>query len=121
MKVRGIRGATTVSEDKPELIIEATKELLSKMEKDNSLDIREIAAVTFVVTPDLKSAYPALAARELGWTSVPLLCYADLAVVGSLPRCIRVLILYNTHLDQDEIVHVYLRGAKVLRPDLVGG
>ncbi len=120
-KVRGIRGATTVEADVPALIIEATKELLQTMEKKNQIVVDDIAAAIFTTTPDLRSVYPAVAAREMGWTGVPLSCFAELEVSGSLPKCIRVLLLVNTELDQAQMQHVYLRGARVLRPDLVGG
>ncbi len=120
-KVRGIRGATTVEADSPALIIEATKELLQAMENKNQLVLEDIAAAIFTTTPDLRSVYPAVAAREMGWTSVPLSCFAELEVSGSLPKCIRVLLLVNTEHNQAQMQHVYLRGARVLRPDLLGG
>lgn len=119
--VRGIRGAITVEDDTPELITQATKDLLSQMEKDNELEVAQICAVFFSATSDLHSAYPAVAARELGWVQVPLFCLSEMEVTSSLIKCIRVLILFNTHLSQDQIKHVYLRGAMALRPDLVGG
>ncbi len=120
-KIRGIRGAITVKADNPDLIKAATKELLLEIEKRNQLVVTDIAAVVFSATPDLQSAYPAVAARELGWTTVPLFCLTEMAVSGALDKCIRVLILYNTDLDQEEVNHIYLRGAQILRPDLVGG
>ena len=121
VKIRGIRGAITVNADNPELIKAAIKELLLEIEKRNQLVITDLAAIVFSATPDLQSAYPAVAARELGWTTVPLFCLAEMLVSGSLGKCIRVLLLYNTDLEQDQVNHVYLRGAQALRPDLIGG
>lgn len=118
MHVRGIRGATTAEANTAEAILEATREVLVHMARANDVETDELAAVFFTVTPDLDAAYPAEAARHLGWTSVPLLSFADLQVPGALPRCIRVLMLWNTPRSQDEIVHVYLRDAAALRPDL---
>jgi monofunctional chorismate mutase len=118
MYVRGIRGATTADANTREAIFAATKELLHEIVRTNGVDSREIAAVFFAATPDLNAAYPAEAARQLGWNAVPLLSFADLDVPGSVAQCLRVLLLWNTLRQQDEIVHVYLRGAVGLRPDL---
>ncbi len=118
MKVcRGVRGATTVEEDTPEAILKATRELLALMIHLNQIDPRDVASVLFTTTPDLVSQYPALAARQLGWLDVPLLCGHEMAVPDGLPRCIRVLIHWNTETPQQAIQHVYLREATVLRPD----
>ncbi|MDR7420737.1 MAG: chorismate mutase [Armatimonadota bacterium] len=118
MYIRGIRGATTAEGNTREAIFSATKELLHEIVHANGVDSREIAAVFFAATPDLNAAYPAEAARQLGWNAVPLLSFADLDVPGSVSRCLRVLVLWNTMRQQDEITHVYLRGAVGLRPDL---
>jgi len=118
MHVRGIRGATVAADDSREAILDATRELLQEIVRENGVEPDEIAAAMFVATPDLH-AYPAEAARQLGWLMVPLLSFSDVDVPGSLRRCLRVLILWNTPLAQEEVVHVYLRGAEVLRPDLV--
>jgi monofunctional chorismate mutase len=118
MHVRGVRGATTADANTREAIFDATKELLHEIVHANGIDSREIAAVFFAATPDLNAAYPAEAARQLGWNAVPLLSFADLDVPGSVAQCLRVLLLWNTLRQQDEIVHVYLRGAVGLRPDL---
>jgi chorismate mutase len=118
MHVRGIRGATTVAVNDTSTILEATRELLTEITRANGLESDEVAAVFFAVTPDLNAAYPAEAARQLGWTAVPLLSFADIDVPGSVPRCVRVLLLWNTPRAQDEVVHVYLRDAAGLRPDL---
>lgn len=120
MAVRGIRGATSVPEDKPEFILSATRELLQELLKANHIEnYEEIVSAIFTTSPDLTSTFPAEAARSLGMTQVPLLCASEIAVPNSLPRCIRVLLHVNTDLTQSQIVHVYLREAKQLRPDMV--
>jgi chorismate mutase len=120
MPVRGIRGAISIEEDQPDLILEATRELLEAILQANpSLDPDEIASITFTLTPDLCSVHPAQAARKMGWGQVPLLCGLEIAVPDSLPKVLRVLIHWNTDLLQSEIRHMYLRKAIVLRPDLV--
>lgn len=120
MPARGIRGAITVREDSPEAIREATRELLlAILEANPSLRPADIASVFFTVTEDIRSAYPALAARELGWGEVPLMCAREIPVHGSLTECIRVMIIWNTERSQKEIHHIYLREAVQLRPDLV--
>lgn len=117
--VRGIRGATTVTRDEPPEVLEATRELLAAMLRENDLDgFDPIAAVHFTVTDDIHSTFPAEAARELGMNMVPLICHQEMSVPGRLPRCIRVLMLVNTDRPQDEMRHVYLREATSLRPDL---
>jgi chorismate mutase len=119
MAVRGIRGATTICEDHPETIKAATRELLLAVCAANpSLRPADIASVLFTVTDDIRSAYPALAARELGWEEVPLMCAQEIPVAGSLPCCIRVMATWNTDLPQHEVHHVYLHNAVQLRPDL---
>jgi chorismate mutase len=120
MHIRGIRGATTADDNSEDAILEATRELLVRMAEANNVEPTEIAAILFTVTPDLTAAFPAEAARQLQWTTVPLLSATEIAVPGSLPRCIRVLVLWNTARAQEEVVHVYLRGAETLRPDLAG-
>ena len=120
MHIRGIRGATTVDDNSEQAIVDATRELLVRMADANNVEPDEIAAIVFTATPDLTAAFPAEAARQLRWTAVPLLSATEIAVPGALPRCIRVLILWNTARAQEEIVHVYLRGAQGLRPDLTG-
>lgn len=120
MPVRGIRGAISIEEDQPELILEATRELLEAILQANpSLTPDEIASITFTLTPDLRSVHPALAARQMGWGQVPLLCGLEIAVPDSLPKILRVLIHWNTDLSQSDIRHMYLRRAITLRPDLV--
>ena len=96
----------------------ATVELLARIVEVNEIDSREVASALFTVTPDLTAAFPARSARDLGWREVPLLDAQEVPVPGSLPRCVRVLIHWNTEKTQSEIRHVYLRGAAVLRPDV---
>ncbi len=119
MAVRAIRGATTASENTREAIIGATLELLREMEKRNDLKNEDAVSVIFTVTPDLTAAFPAAAAREMGLTFVPLLDMSAPAIDGSLNKCIRAMVYINTEKTKEEVNHVYLRGAKVLRPDLV--
>ncbi len=120
MAVRGIRGATVVEHDDPEEVLAATRELLDALLKANpSLNLVDLASAFFTVTGDLCSAYPARAARQLGWDDVPLMCALEIPVPGSLPRCIRILLSWNTDLPQAAVRHVYLGGAASLRPDLV--
>jgi chorismate mutase len=119
MSLRGIRGATTVGANDTEDILCATSELLGAMQKQNGFVPGDLAAIWFTVTSDLNAAFPAQAARKMGWSDVPLLDAVEIPVPGSLAQCIRVLMLWNTDHVQSEIHHVYLRGAQVLRPDLV--
>ena len=119
MLVRGIRGATTAESNTKEEIIKKTKELLITLQKENNFKIEDIVSIFFSATPDLNAAFPARAARELGWNRVPLFDMQEIDVPGSLPRCIRVLIQINCQKSQTEINHCYLRGAKILRKDLV--
>jgi chorismate mutase len=116
--VRGVRGAITVERDDAALLLDATERLLREIVAENGIDSGDVASALFTLTPDLVSQFPALAARRMGWTLVPLLNFTEVAVPGSLPRCIRVMLHINTDKRQDEIVHVYLDGARVLRPDL---
>jgi len=116
--VRGIRGAITADADTTEGIMDATQRLLTAIVEANHIPTEDIASVLFTVTPDLKAQFPAAAARRMGWTLVPLLNFTEIAVPGGLERCIRVLLHLNTTLGQAEIVHVYLEGARALRPDL---
>ncbi len=119
MAVRGIRGATTVNEDLTEEVLQATCELLKVMQKENSFKIEDIASALFTVTSDIRSAFPAEAARSIGWDKVPLMCFQEIEVSGALPRCIRVLLHINTDKCQMEVKHIYLKEAQSLRQDLV--
>lgn len=120
MAVRGIRGATTVCDDEADAILQSTRELLLAICAENpTLKAADIASIFFTVTDDLHAAYPAKAARTLGWEEVPLMDAREIPVPGSLPCCIRVMILWNTEVEQKDVRHVYLRDAVTLRPDLV--
>jgi chorismate mutase len=117
--LRGVRGAITVERDEPELILEATRELLTAMLEANGIaDHETIGAIFFTTTPDLTSTFPAEAARELGMNMVPLICNQEIPVPNRLPRAVRVMMQINTLKRQDEIQHIYLRDARRLRPDL---
>ena len=118
MLTRGVRGATTVEANTPEAILEATRELLAAMLKVNDLDVEYVASAFFTATPDLNAEFPALAAREMGWHNVALLCGHEMNKPGSLPMCLRVLLHVNTDRPAGEIHHIYLRGARALRPDI---
>jgi chorismate mutase len=116
---RGIRGAITVEEDTREAILSSARELLQKMLEANQIsDLDTIGAMIFTLTDDLCAAFPAEAARQLGMQMVPLINSREVPVPGALPRVIRVMILWNTHLSQKQVKHVYLRDAVRLRPDL---
>jgi len=119
MLVRGVRGAITVNSNTKEEIIKMTKELLIALKRENNFKIEDIVSVFFSATPDLNAAFPARAARELGWDKVPLFDMQEIEVPKSLPKCIRILIQINCQKSQTEIKHCYLRGAKILRKDLV--
>ena len=120
MPTRGVRGATTVAADEPELILQATRELLEEILAENkNMKPEDIASAIFTVTDDLASTFPAQAARQMGWSLVPMLCAREIPVPNSLPRSIRVLVHWNTDATQNEVKHVYLRDAVKLRPDLV--
>lgn len=114
---RGIRGATTASENSRDAILEATREMLQQLIAANGIHADDVASAVFTTTSDLNAEFPAVAARELGWTHTALMCGHEMNVPGSLPSCIRVLIHWNTSRRADEIVHVYLRGARSLRPE----
>lgn len=118
MRCRGIRGATTAGENTKEAILSATRELLEKMIAANGIEAEDVACAFFTTTPDLNAEFPALAARHLGWVQTALLCGHEMDVPGSLQRCIRILVLYNTEKRADEIVHVYINGAEALRVDI---
>ncbi len=120
MPMRGIRGATTVCKNEVQEILTATRQLLQAILEENpTLEPEDIASILFTVTDDLQTAYPARAAREMGWSEVPMMCAGEIPVPGGLPRCIRVLLHWNTELPQRAICHVYLGEAVSLRPDWV--
>ena len=115
---RGVRGATTVTANTRDEILTATRQLIALMIRRNGIERTDVASAIFTTTPDLDAEFPALAARQLGWLDVPLLCGHEMSIPGSLPRCIRVLVHWNTDLAQSEIQHIYVRDAVRLRPDL---
>ena len=120
MPICGIRGATTVTADEVELILQATRELLNAiLEANKGMRPEDVGSALFTVTDDLASTFPAQAARQMGWGLVPMMCAREIPVTGSLPHVIRVLVHWNTETPQSEINHVYLRNAVKLRPDLV--
>lgn len=118
MAVRGIRGATTAISNTPQDILAATTQLLLALVQANRASVDDIASIYFTMTSDLDAAYPARAARELGWNATPLMDAQAPRVKGDVPHCIRVLIHWNTERTPNEIRHIYLQGAKYLRPDL---
>ena len=118
MICRGVRGATTVSQNSRDEILEATRQLLALIIRQNGIDSKDVASAIFTVTSDLDAEFPALAARQIGWMDVPLICTHEISVPGSLPLCVRILLHWNTEKSQDEIHHVYVRDAVRLRPDL---
>lgn len=118
MWCRGIRGAALVAENTREAILAASRGLLQQIVAANGVEVDDIACIFFTTTPDLNAVFPAAAARDLGWSQVAMLCSHELDVPDGLPRCLRILMLVNTEKKSKEIVHVYQRGAEVLRPDL---
>jgi chorismate mutase len=118
IRLRGIRGATTVDANTREAVLKAAAELLSALIDANDIRRDDVASVFFSTTPDLNAEFPAVAARQMGWTNVALMCGHEMSVPGSLPMCLRILMHVNTAKAQDEIRFVYLQGARVLRQDL---
>ncbi len=120
MQQRGIRGAITIDENTVEAVKEATIELISEIKKRNHYDEKDISNVIFTLTDDINCVYPAKIAREEfnEWKYVPMMCFNELKIENSLKKCLRILITINTDLAQDEIKHVYLKGAADLRKDL---
>jgi len=118
MTCRGIRGAISVEQNSEDAILGATRELLRELITANDLDPDDLASAVFTATPDLDAAFPARAARELGWTEVPLMCAQEIGVAGALPETVRVLLHWNTDKTPSEVKHIYLRAASSLRPDL---
>lgn len=118
MPVRAVRGAIQVDADERELVLEATTELLSAVLRRNDLSSADLISVVFTATTDLRSEFPAYAARQMGITDVPLLCATEIAVPGSMPRVLRLLAHVESDRPRAEIRHVYLRGAAALRTDL---
>jgi chorismate mutase len=118
MSVRAIRGAIQVEANSTEAISAGTKELLSEILRANSLAVDQVISVILTATPDLNAAFPAAAAREVGFEATPLLCAVEIDVLGALARVVRAMVTVETHLAANEISHIYLAGAKALRRDI---
>lgn len=118
MNLVAIRGAVTVEQNNKDDIAKNTKELIKKIEKENNIEKDKVVSIIFSVTKDLNADYPAKAARDLGYIYSGLMCFNEMEVPGSLSKCIRVMILYNGETCQSNVKHIYLKGARVLRPDL---
>lgn len=118
MKVRAARGAITVAEDSPPSVFDATERLLGAVIARNQVPTEDLISVLFTATDDLRSAFPAEAARRMGLGSVPLMCAREIPVAGAMPSVVRVLIHFHTELALAEVQHVYLDGAESLRDDL---
>ncbi|MEO0313007.1 MAG: hypothetical protein RL140_237 [Actinomycetota bacterium] len=116
--MRAIRGAIQLDVDEREHLLKSTAELLSKILHANDIDNSNLVSIFFTATPDIRSEFPAVAARELGLGDVPLLCFVEMDVAGALPRTIRVMVNAEIDKARGEIQHIYLRGATALRQDL---
>jgi chorismate mutase len=118
MPCRGVRGATTADSNTRDGILVATRQLLALIIRQNEIATEDVVSAIFTTTRDLNAEFPALVARQLGWLDVPLLCGHEVDVPGSLQQCVRILVHWNTGKSQQDVTHVYLKGATVLRPDL---
>lgn len=118
MAVRGIRGATSISENTKDEIVSKTREMLEVLVRKNGIIVDDIASALFTVTDGIDAEFPAVAARKLGWVYTPLMCALEIPVEGSLKNCIRVLLHVNSEKKQEEMIHIYLYEAEKLRPDL---
>ncbi len=121
MSIVSIRGAITVSENSISAILDSTKELLIRVEESNKINKDKVISIIFSCTSDLDKAYPAKAARELGYVHAGLMCFNEMVVEGSINMCIRVMVYYESNVEQKDVEHIYLRDAVVLRPDLTQG
>ena len=119
MMVRGVRGAISVSKDEVDDILEATRRLLLTIVDQNGIDPKDLASVWLTTTPDIVSCFPAIAARQIGWVDVPLICAHEMSVDGAMPLVVRVMMHWNTTKSQQEINHIYLGETVKLRPDKV--
>lgn len=117
MACRGVRGAITCPANTREAILAATRELLEAVIAANGINAEDVASCWFTTTSDLYAEFPAVAARQLGWTDTALMNTHEMTVPGSLSMCIRLIIHWNTTVAQADIKHIYLGGASVLRPD----
>jgi chorismate mutase len=118
MAVRAVRGAIQVDEDDRQQVLDAVTELLEAVLERNGLGHDDLISVLFTATPDLRSEFPAYAARQMGITDVPLMCASEIAVAGAMPRVLRLLAHVETEMPRKDVRHVYLRGAAALRTDL---
>ncbi len=118
MNIVSIRGAITVATNTETDIFEASKILLEKIEEENKISKEDVISIVFTATKDLDQAYPARAARDLGYTYQALMCYNEMYVAGSLDKCIRIMLTCNSDRKQEDVKHIYLEGARILRPDL---
>ena len=121
MPVKGVRGATTVERNERGEILARTEELLRALVERNGIEVSDIVSALFSVTDDIDAEFPAVAARRLGWMYTPLMCTREIPVPGSLRLCVRVLLHVNSDRPQEDIIHLYLREARKLRPDLDTG
>ena len=119
MKVRGVRGATTSDSNSREDILLAAHDLITGIIETNEIVVDDVASILFSTTADLNAEFPAVAARNLGFTNTALECLVEMNVPGSLARCIRVLMHVNSDKQQKDIRHIYLKNAKSLRADLI--
>lgn len=119
MIVRGVRGAITVEENSAEAILDATEEMMNWLIDQNGIEEEDVASILFTSTPDLNAAFPAKAARNMGWRQVALMGFQEIDVPEGLKMCVRVLIHWNTDKSNRDLKHAFLRGAAALRPDLV--
>lgn len=119
MWLRGVRGATVAKANTREAIVEATREMLLKIVETNGIEHEDIASTFFSTTRDLTAEFPAIAARQIGWSDAALMCMHEMDVPNSLPMCVRVLVHWNTTKRANEIRHIYMNGAEKLRPDLI--
>lgn len=117
MPCRGVRGATTADENTQEAILSATRRLLALVIRENDIQPADVASILFSMTGDLDAESPAVAARQLGWNDVPLMCMRELDLSDSLPRCVRILLHWNTDAPAAAIRHIYINEAASLRPD----
>lgn len=121
MAVAAIRGATTLDSDTRDEVVARTQELIRRVMEDNDITADEVISMMFTASQDVTSEFPATAVRAIGFDDVPLICALELAVEGSMPRCIRLLMHVEGERDRRSYTHVYLHGAAALRPDLVAG
>jgi chorismate mutase len=117
MSVRGIRGAITVDNNSKKEILTDTEHLLKQLLTQNAIESDDVVSIFFSLTQDLDAEFPAIAARNLGLVDSPLLCLNEISVPGGLEKCVRILIHVNSPKTQKEMVHLYLKNAKILRPE----